>query len=295
MSVARFIADQRTFYRVPYAFCCRLLGVSESWFYKWLDREPTARQKRRERVDAAVKKAFKAGRGPAWLAADPRDLLEAGWTVSVNTVADSMRRQGLVARIIKRTRGLTKQDRSTEVPRPGQTGLHRIRTEHQVGRRHHRDPHPVREAVPGHRDRPVLAASARCGHLAAPERRAGLRRDQDRRRGRGGRRVIEGVIFHSDRGSTYTATDFTKLCRDNGIRQSMGRVGSCFDNAAAEAFFSTLEWEVLSRHKLTDTDQARAVVLDWCYEFYNHTRRHSSANMMSPINYETASVQPDAA
>jgi len=28
----------------------------------------------------------------------------------------------------------------------------------------------------------------------------------------------------------------------------MGRVGSCFDNAASEAFFSTLEHEVLSRH-----------------------------------------------
>jgi putative transposase len=80
-----------------------------------------------------------------------------------------------------------------------------------------------------------------------------------------------------------------------GIRQSMGRVGSCFDNAAAEAFFSSLEWEVLSRNKFDDTEQARAVVLDWCHDFYNQTRRHSSANMMSPINYETASVQPDAA
>ena len=38
----------------------------------------------------------------------------------------------------------------------------------------------------------------------------------------------------------------------------MGRVGSCFDNAAAEAFFSSLEWEVLSRHQLTDPDHARS-------------------------------------
>ena len=63
---------------------------------------------------------------------------------------------------------------------------------------------------------------------------------------------IEGVIFHTDRGSTYTAKDFTKLCKERlGVRQSMGRVGSCFDNAAAEAFFSTLEHEVLSRHHFT--------------------------------------------
>jgi putative transposase len=104
------------------------------------------------------------------------------------------------------------------------------------------------------------------------------------------------VIFHTDRGSTYTANSFTKLCRQLGVRQSMGRVGSCFDNAAAEAFFSSLEWEVLSRHELDNTRQAQAVVLDWCYGFYNHHRRHSAASMMSPINYEnTAAPDREAA
>ena len=76
----------------------------------------------------------------------------------------------------------------------------------------------------------------------------------------------------------------------------MGRVGSCFDNAAAEAFFSSLEWEVLSRHEFENTRQAQAVVLDWCYGFYNHDRRHSAAGMMSPINYEnTAAPDREAA
>ncbi len=60
MSVARFIADQRTFYRVPHAFTCRVLAVSPSWFYKWRDRPPTARQARRARLDEAVREAFAA-------------------------------------------------------------------------------------------------------------------------------------------------------------------------------------------------------------------------------------------
>ena len=76
----------------------------------------------------------------------------------------------------------------------------------------------------------------------------------------------------------------------------MGRVGSCFDNAAAEAFFSSLEWEVLARHDFTSTAAAQAVVMDWCYGFYNHTRRHSSAAMKSPIDYENdAALSPRAA
>ncbi len=94
---------------------------------------------------------------------------------------------------------------------------------------------------------------------------------------------------------TYTAKDFTNLCRRLKISQSMGRVGSCFDNAAAEAFFSSLEWEVLSRHDFTSTGQAQAVVIDWCYSFYNIRRRHSAAGGLSPINYENTALNREAA
>ena len=113
---------------------------------------------------------------------------------------------------------------------------------------------------------------------------------------RGGRAAVEGVIFHTDRGSTYTASSFTLLCKNKlGIRQSMGRVGSCFDNAAAEAFFSTLEHEVLSRHHFTTKTQARAVVLDWCHEFYNIQRRHSSAALLAPAAFEKITADQPAA
>ena len=111
MSVARFIADQRTIYRVPHTLTCLLVGVSLSWFYKWRDRPPTPRQQRRAEVDAAVAVMFGDAKG---LHGSPRlhaDLRAAGWQLSEKTVAESMRRQGLVARNVKRRRGLTKQDR----------------------------------------------------------------------------------------------------------------------------------------------------------------------------------------
>ena len=57
MSVARFIAAQRTDHRVPHADL-RELGVSVSWFYKWVDRRPTARQRRRAELDAMVRESF---------------------------------------------------------------------------------------------------------------------------------------------------------------------------------------------------------------------------------------------
>ncbi len=121
MSVARFIADQRTNYRVPHTVVCALLGVSSAWFYKWLGRASgpcaasglhTDQDRRRDTVDRAVKVAFDKARG---LHGSPRvhaDLREDGWTVSEKTVADSMRRQGLVARRIRRRNGLTRQDKT---------------------------------------------------------------------------------------------------------------------------------------------------------------------------------------
>lgn len=73
------------------------------------------------------------------------------------------------------------------------------------------------------------------------------------------------------------------------LRQSWGSANPWagrVDNAAAEAFFSSLEWEVLSRNQFRDTVQAQAVVIDWCYTFYNYQRRPSAVDGLSPVNYE---------
>ena len=118
---SRFIADQRTNYRVPHTITCALLGVSLAWFYKWVSHAKgpaavsglhTKRDLRRDSVDRAVRVMFGKRRG---LHGSPRlhtDLVEDGWVVSEKTVADSMRRQGLIARKIKRRNGLTKQDKT---------------------------------------------------------------------------------------------------------------------------------------------------------------------------------------
>ena len=312
MSVARFIADQRTNYAVPVALTCALLGISISWFYKWWQRalSPchlyTTRDLRRDTIDRAVKVMFTQKRG---LHGSPRlhaDLIEDGWQVSEKTIADSMRRQGLVARRIKRRNGLTRQDKTapkfpdllqrnctaeqpntrwvgdmTEIPTAG--GKLYVATVIDLYSRR------LLGAATGLHPDAELACAALKMAIAA---RGGV----DAVNGPGWRTdESQRVIFHTDRGSTYTAKSFTKLCRKLGIRQSMGRVGSCFDNAAAEAFFSSLEWEVLSRHRFADTRHAQAVVLEWCYGFYNHTRRHSSAGMMAPITYETTALNREAA
>jgi putative transposase len=63
--------------------------------------------------------------------------------------------------------------------------------------------------------------------------------------GRGG--PEPGCVIHSDRGSEYTSTQFRARMRELGLRQSCGRTGSCFDNAAAESFWALLKEEIGTR------------------------------------------------
>jgi transposase InsO family protein len=303
--VARFIAAQRTNYRVPHTLTCLLLGVSLAWFYKWVQRalQPgphTPTEQRRVEVDTAVRDAFGQARG---LHGSPRlhlDLRDCGWRVSEKTVAESMRRQGLVARRIRRRNGLTRQDKTA--PKFPDL-LRRDFTATAPNTRWVGDMTEIPTGRDGRGAKLYLATVIDLYSRRLLGAATGLHPDADLAcqaikmavAARGGADNIRGVVFHTDRGSTYTANDFTRLCRRLDIRQSMGRVGSCFDNAAAEAFFSSLEWEVLSRHDFTSTGQAQAVVLDWCYGFYNHQRRHSAAGGQSPINYENAAINRAAA
>jgi putative transposase len=218
------------------------------------------------------------------------DLVEAGWVVSINTVADSMRRQGLVGRKKKHRRGLTRPDKAAV---PFADLLGRDFTATRVNQKWVGDitEIPTTCGVKLYLATVIdLFARRLLGAATGTSPNAELCKDAIKIAvtARGGKENIRGVIFHSDRGSTYTDSGFSKLCTDTGITQSMGRVGSCFDNAAAESFFSTFEWEVLSRHEFTTPQEAKPVVGQWCYDFYNTRRRHSSAGMLTPAAYEQA-------
>ncbi|MBM0228261.1 IS3 family transposase, partial [Micromonospora sp. ATA51] len=116
MSVARFVSAQRTEHAVPHAVTCRALGLSESWFYKWRDRQPTARQTRRDALDEAIRVSFDASGGTYGSPRVAQDLHADGWQVSVNTVAARMAALGLAGRTPRRRRSLTRQGKRPVAP-----------------------------------------------------------------------------------------------------------------------------------------------------------------------------------
>ena len=189
MSVAAVIASQKAEHGVPHAVSCQALGVSRSWFYKWRDRPPTRREQRGVELDAAVARIFATHKGRYGSPRVHADLVDEGWRVSVNTVAASMTRQGLVARPKRRRRGLSRADkRARTFCGSARSGLHRGRAEPEVDRRSHRGPHPGGHAVPGHHRGSVLPAGAGRGHQRPPRRE----RSRSRRCGWPPRPVVAG-------------------------------------------------------------------------------------------------------
>lgn len=87
---------------------------------------------------------------------------------------------------------------------------------------------------------------------------------------------VAGVVFHSAKGGEYTGDVFATTCESLDVVRSMGRVASALDNAVAESFNSTLEWELLSRRHFVSKDQARREVAGFI-DRYNHRRRTAPA------------------
>jgi transposase InsO family protein len=267
--------------------------VSQAWFYKWRHGDVSLRRARRAALDAAVAYQFarRNGRdGSPPITAALRDL---GWKVSKNTVADSMRAQGLVARPKRKRRGLTKADKRarkapdllkrdfappaavnqrwvsdlTEIP-TGQGVLYLASVLDLSSRR------AVGYALGAHHDAELAAAAVQVAIAV-----------------RGG--DVAGVVFHTDQGGEFTGGELTRVCARAGITQSMGRTGSALDNAVAESFHSTLEFELLSRNRFATHVQARQAVVAWLEE-YNTVRFHSTNGLLSPVEFEHGRRRPGA-
>jgi len=103
-----------------------------------------------------------------------------------------------------------------------------------------------------------------------------------------------GAIFHSDRGVQYASEDFRKLLKKYKFVQSMSGKGNCYDNAVAESFFKTLKTELVYHERYWTRAQARASIFEYIEVFYNRVRKHSYLGYLSPEQFELNS-QNDAA
>ena len=79
---------------------------------------------------------------------------------------------------------------------------------------------------------------------------------------------VAGVVFHSDRGTQYTSSEFAELCHRHQVLQSVGRTGVCWDNAPAESFLATLKKELVYRRTFRTRAEARVAIRHWIEAWY---------------------------
>lgn len=106
------------------------------------------------------------------------------------------------------------------------------------------------------------------------------------RMAREARGPASGLIHHSDRGSQYTSAEYRAELAAHGMVASMSRKGNCYDNAVAESFFATLEFELLMPYDWDTREDARRAIFRYIEIWYNRKRRHSTLGYISPAAYE---------
>jgi len=267
----------------PIRMMCRVLGVSPSGYYDWLDRPPSARAKADAILLERIKDHHKVSRGTYGMPRLHEDLKEEGIKVGRKRVARLMKKAGIMGVSRRKKHGLTKRDKNAQpipdlVDRnftadgpnqlwvadityiPTWSGFLYLAVVLDVWQRK-----VVGWSMATHLRTELV--------LSALEMALWRRQPKD-------------VIHHSDQGCQYTSIAFGKHCRRAGVRPSTGSVGDCYDNAMAESFFATLECELLDRYSFKTQREARMAIFDFIEGFYNPKRRHSGLGMLSPVNYE---------
>ena len=282
-----YIARQRGVW--PTRSMCRMLDVSASGFYEWFGRGPSARSQENTRLTRSIRESFELsdrtyGSPRVW-----HDLRADGERCGMNRVARLMQQAKLQARRKRRRLPVDGAARVEHYIAPNH--LQRLFEADAPNRKWVADFTYIWTAEGWLFVAAVMDLYSRriVGWSMSDTMQAKMVNDALLmalwRRGK-----PTELMHHSDRGSQYTSEDFQTLLKNQGITCSMSRRGDCWDNAAMESFFSTMKTERTARKIYRTRDDARTDVFDYIERFYNQRRRHSTLNMISPVQFEQASM-----
>ncbi|MEU6709821.1 IS3 family transposase [Streptomyces wuyuanensis] len=270
------------------ALLCRALGVPRSTYYAHRAAASARRVARREeeRLVDEIRVLHAGSRGAYGAPRIHAALRRAGRAVNSKRVERLMRKYRIVGITRRRRRGLTRQARRA------------VFAADLIGR-DFTAPRPGMRLVGDMTELVTLEGKlylATCIDLATREVIGWAMADHHRAElpvaalrmaaGRGG--LEDDCIMHTDRGSEYTSDEFRTEISKLRMRQSMGRVGSCYDNAAAESWFAVLKAEIGTTVWET-REAARADVFRYIEIEYNRSRlrRHPEHGYVTPLETRT--------
>lgn len=279
------------------AVMCDVLGVSRSGYYTSIDREPSRRAQRQQRIRDSVRQVYAESHdiyGSTKIAEvlQQRDGLE---TACRNTVSKAMRELGLESRISRNfTPTTTRADPSKQ---PAPNVLNRDFSAEAPNRKWGTDitylatsQGWVYLAVVIDLFSRKVVGWALSPSLATELISEALRMAIEKRRPLG-----KQLLHHSDRGCQYTSAAYQDLLRILGITCSMSRTGNCWDNAVVERFFWSLKYEWTNHETFDNLEAARLSVFKYIETFYNPVRLHQTLDYKSPDQFEADHAPATAA
>jgi transposase InsO family protein len=282
----RFIRDHREDF--PVRLMCRVLDVSSSGFYDWLERPESPRAVENRALVAKIQAIHGDSRRTYGSPRVHASLQDAGYRIGRNRVARLMRDNAIRARTKRKFRVTTdsrhdhpvapnRLDRQFEVAAPNTVWVADISYI------------PTREGwlylavVLDLFSRQVVGWAM---DQQMPQELTLAALDMAIQR----RRPLPGCMHHSDRGSQYAAGDYQKQLAKYGMVCSMSRKGNCWDNAPMESFFHSLKTEQVHHCDYQTRDEARRDIFEYIEVFYNRQRRHSTLGYLSPAQFELAAL-----
>ncbi len=264
---------------------CAALEVSRSGYYRWRRRRPSRREQANQRLRLEIKTAFARSRQTYGSPRITRELRRQKMTCSENRVARLMRRDGIKAKQKRPFRPCTTRTDPATASAPN-----RLRQQSPPR-------HPNQAWVA---DITYIWTSAGWVYLAAvmdlcSRRILGWSISQSLettlvkealKQALAWRRPASGLLHHSDRGVQYASSAFRALLQTYHILPSMSAQGNCYDNAAMEAFWSTLKGELIQGRTFENLADARLAIFDYIEAFYNRQRLHSALDYRSPVEFE---------
>lgn len=277
-----FMAVHRTEFSIR--VMCRVLNVSASGYYAWVDRSPSRRQQDDDRLVEHIQTCHERSRKTYGSPRIHADLQAMGIRVGRKRVARLMRLNGIRAPQKRRYRITTKREPS-RLPAPNL--LQQDFDADAINEKWLADITYIDTYEGWLYLAAILDTYSR--KVVGWSMSTSLHRKlvEDALEMSLGRRQIDGqLIHHSDQGSQYTSDDYLHLLAENRIQVSMSSVGNCYDNAMMESFFATLKTECVVDRYAT-RQQARQAIFEYIEVWYNRQRRHSALGYLSPEQYES--------
>ena len=277
-----FIDDHRDSYSVTQL--CGVMKVSCRGFYDWLKRPDSKRAFENRKLLEKIRDIFVDNKQVYGAPRIHKELIDQGFSCSLNRVARLMKAADIVPKTVRRFR-ITTDSRNSK--KPAENKLNRDFSATGCNEKWVADVTyiPTREgwlflaAVMDLFSRRIIGWSM--GDRLTAKLSVDALQDALNRRGE-----VVGLLHHSDQGKEYYASDYQKLLEEHTILCSMSRKGNCWDNAAMESFFHSLKVEQVHHDDYRTRSEARAVIFEYIELFYNRKRRHSAINYMSPVEYE---------